>query len=106
MQYHTSSDYNQLFILVSLINIFFAFIINYNEIFSLFLYINSLSINYIIYRDIYFEIKNYNSRINFTIMPKYYPSYRNITKLIWFLNFISIFICTTKLCYDFWIYHF
>ena len=105
--YYTSNDYyNQLFILVSLINILFFFVIDYNNYTALFMYFNSLSINYIIYKDIYFEIKNYRSNINFMIMPKFYPSYRNLTKYIWFLNSLSIFMCTIKLCCDFWLYHF
>jgi hypothetical protein len=101
-----SNDYNQLFILVSLINMFFLFLVDYKNFLSLFMFLNSLSINYIIYRDIYFEIKNHRSNINFTLMPKYYPSYRNLTKFIWFLNSIAIFSSTIKLCVDFWMYQY
>jgi hypothetical protein len=55
------------------------------------------------FNDIYFEMKHKNYRINFNIMPKYYPSYRKILNTLYYTNCIGIFCGISNICYDFWI---
>ncbi len=95
------NDYSKFLIFTTIINFIFIFFINYNYV-LLFIYLNSLSINLIIFNDIYFEIKHTNYRINFNIMPKYYPSYRKFLKTLYNINSICIFYGFSKICYDFW----
>lgn len=54
------------------------------------------------FNDIYFEIKNHYAHINFTLMPKYYPSFRKYSNIIWYINSFSIFAGILYICYDFW----
>ncbi len=99
------SDYIKIFILTTFTNILYLYFINYNSI-SSFVYLNSLSINLIMFNDIYFEIKHKNYRINFNIMPKYYPSYRKFFNNLYYINSICIFGGISKICYDFWMNEF
>ena len=55
------------------------------------------------FNDIYFEIKHNCSHINFSLMPKYYPSFRKYLNIIWNINSISIILGLLYICYDFWI---
>ena len=50
----------------------------------------------------YFEIKYQNYRINFNIVPKYYPSCRTFLNTLYNFNFICIFCGISKISYDFW----
>ena len=98
MQLNDSSD---MVILLSVINFISLFVIEYNYS-SLFLYLNSLSINYIIFKDFYFEIKNKYSNINFILMPNYYPSNRTINKYILYTNCGIIISAVHYISIDFW----
>jgi hypothetical protein len=51
-----TNDYNKCFILITLLNIIYMFNMDYNNI-SLLILLNSLSINAIMFRDVYFETK-------------------------------------------------
>ena len=101
-----SIDYNNIFILLSIINIIIPFLINYSCYFSLFLYCNTISFNYIMYKDFYFEMKNKYSNINFILMPNYYPSNRTYNKIIWYINILFIYSSVLLYCFDFWINHY
>ena len=94
--------YNNVFILISFTNIISLFIIDYSYI-SLIIYFNSLSLNYILYKDFYFEIKNKYSNINFIFLQNYYPSNRTFNKLIMFTNISFIFSGLILLVIDFWL---
>ena len=96
-----SLEYNNVFILLSFINIISIFVMNYNYV-SLFVYLNSLSLNYIMFKNFYFEIKNKYSNINFLLMPNYYPSNRNINKFFWYTNIMFIFSGLSFICIKFW----
>jgi hypothetical protein len=98
MQPNESSD---MVILLSFVNFISIFLIDYNYA-SLFLYLNSLSINYIIFKDFYFEIKNKYSNINFLLMPNYYPSNRTINKYILYTNCSIIISAVHYIAIDFW----
>lgn len=100
-----SSDYNKLFIIISITNVLLTFIIDY-QYSSLLIYFNSLSINLLMFNDIYFEIKHHNSHINFTLVPKFYPSFRKYLNIIWHINSVSIISRLLYICYDFWTNHF
>jgi hypothetical protein len=54
------------------------------------------------YKDLYFEIKNKYSNINFILMPNFYPSNRTYNKCIWYTNTIFIYSGIILYCYDFW----
>jgi hypothetical protein len=92
-------DYSKTFILSTFINIFVLFFINTNYS-TLFIYLNSISLNLIMFYDIYFQMKN--KYINFEIIPKFYPSSRTYLNKIWELNIISIIFGVSYICYDFW----
>ncbi len=100
--YIPSIQYNNLFILLIFINSITICIMDYNYI-SIFLYLNSISINYILYKDFYFEIKHKYSNINFVLMPNYYPSNRTINKFILYTNIFIIYSGLLFICIDFWI---
>ncbi len=70
---------------------------------SLFVLLNLISVNLIILNDIYFEMKNVKYRINFTTMPKFYPSYTNFLNTLFNINTICILYGITKICYNFWL---
>jgi hypothetical protein len=91
-----------LFILVSIINSISLFMIDYSYL-SLFIYLNSLSLNYILYKDIKFEIKNKYSNINFLFLPNYYPSNRTFNKYLIIINSSVIYIGSILLCCDYWL---
>ncbi len=98
-------DSNDMVILLSFINIITLFVIDYNYS-SLFLYLNSLSINYIIFKDFYFEIKHKYSNINFVLMPNYYPSNRTLNKYILYSNCGIIISGVHYISVDFWMNEF
>ncbi len=95
------SDYVKIFILTTSINVISLFFINFNDI-SLFIYLNSLSLNLIMYNDIYFEKKHTHYHINFNFMPKYYPSNRRLFNFIYTNNIINIYCGLAYKCYNFW----
>jgi len=99
-----SIEYNHVFILLLIVNISAIFIMDYTYI-SLFIYFNSISINYIMYKDLYFEIKYKYSNINFVLMPNYYPSNRTFYKYIKYINISFIYTGLSFYCIDFWINH-
>lgn len=103
---HYCNEYNKIFILVCFINAILTFIIDYTNYIALLIYINSLSINFIMLKDIHFEIKHHYSRINFDIMYNFYPSHRTNFKILWFINSLCIFIGAVLVCYNFWISEF
>jgi hypothetical protein len=103
---HHCNEYNKIFILVCFINVIITFIIDYTNYIALLIYINSLSINFIMLKDIHFEIKNHYSHINFYIMYNFYPSYRNNFKILWCINSLCIFIGALFTCYNFWMIEF
>jgi len=94
--------YNNAFILLSFINILSLFMIDYSYG-SLIIYFNSISMNYILYKDFYFEIKNKYSNINFIFLPKYYPSNRTFNKYLLYTNISFIFSGIILLTIDFWL---
>ncbi len=98
-------DSNDMVILLSFLNIITLFVIDYNWS-SLFLYLNSLSINYIIFKDFYFEIKHKYSNINFVLMPNFYPSNRTLNKYILYTNCGIIISGVHYISIDFWMNHF
>ncbi len=98
MQITNSCD---MVILLSVINFITIFIMDYTYI-SLFLYFNAICINYIIFKDFYFEIKNKYSNINFILMPNYYPSNRTINKYILHTNCGILISGVNYICVDFW----
>lgn len=73
---------------------------------SFFLFLNSISINYIMYKDISFGHKYKYSNINFELMPNYYPSNRTLTKYIKYINISCIYTGLSLYCIDFWINHY
>jgi len=94
--------YNNAFIFLSLINVILLFIIDYSYI-SLLIYLNSISLNYILYKDFKFEIKNKYSNINFIFLPNYYPSNRTFNKYIMLTNVSIIYSLLVILSIDFWL---
>jgi hypothetical protein len=100
-----SSDNSKLLLLTSSINILLIFIMNY-DIISIFILLNLLSINLILLNDIYFEIKNKFTHINFNFMPKFYPSFRTSLNYLWYLNIISLSSGVVFTCFDFWMNNF
>ena len=97
--------YNNAFILLSILNTISLFIINHSYI-SLIIYFNSISLNYILYKDFYFEIKNKYSNINFLFLPNYYPSNRTFNKYVMFTNISFLYCGLIILSTDFWLNHY
>ena len=97
MQYTTY--YSKSFIFLTLINIIALFFMDINYI-SLYIYLNSISQNLIIFNDIYFQMKYKN--INFELMPKFNPSYKKYLSALWEFNIVSIIIGVAYVSYQFW----
>ncbi len=51
-------------------------------------------------------MKHKKFHINFSIIPKYYPSYRTFLNTLYYINCISIFCGVSKICYNFWMNEF
>ena len=73
--------YKNAFIMVSIINVIALSIIDFSYL-SLLMYLNSLNLNYILYKDVKFEKKYKYSNINFLFSPNYYPSNRTFNKYL------------------------
>ena len=92
-------DYSKIFILLTFVNIFIIFNIDTNFS-SLFIYLNSISLNLIMINDIYFQMKH--KHINFEIMHTFYPSSRKYINALFKINFASIIFGTAYFCYEYW----
>ena len=92
-------DYSKIFILSTFINTIIIFFIN-THFLSLFIYLNSISLNLIMFYDIYFQTKH--KYTNFEIMHKFYPSNRKYINALWNINIISIILGTAYYCYEYW----